>query len=139
MYSLSKKINIGTQADVLKTVFRNEEADPHAAVTYTCNHCRQRNTLEITPYESGFPVLQLYDERKVISGEELLKTGAIAKTSDSRQHFGALTVNDLPTLYFGTSCRFCQSKYLCLFSYGEKQPGLNILTVSGIWQYEETD
>lgn len=139
MYSISKKINIGEQAYVPKTVFRNEEADPYAAVTYTCRHCRHENTVKIASYTSGFPILQLYDEGRVVSGEELLKIGAVAETSKSRMHFGALTVSDLPTLYFGTGCQSCRSKYLCVFSYGEKQPGLTLLAVSGMWQYEEAD
>lgn len=139
MHSISKKINIGKQADVPKTVFRNEEADPYAAVTYTCRHCHHENIVEITPYTSGFPILQLYDKGRVVSGEELLKIAAVAETSESRLHLGALTVSDLPTLYFGTGCQSCRSKYLCVFSYGEKQPGLNLLRVSGIWQYEETE
>jgi len=48
-------------------------------------------------------------------------------------------VDDLPTLYFGTACKTCHSKYICVFGYGEKQPGLTVLTISGIWKYKELE
>lgn len=136
MHSISEKININQKALVEKSTFINDEALPSAITTFNCSHCNHKNTLEIAPYSSGFPILQLYDEDKVISKDELLQLGIVNGTSQSMFHFGELTVNNLPTLYFGTDCSSCHSKYICVFSYGEKQPGLMILTVSGIWKYE---
>jgi len=137
MYSISEKINITGKASVEKSTFMNDEALPSAITTFTCCNCGNTNTIAIAPYTSGFPILQLYHEDKVISKDELLKHGIANGTSQRMFHFGELTVNDLPTLYFGTDCPSCHAKYICVFSYGEKQPGLMILNISGAWKYEE--
>ncbi|MDR6457953.1 hypothetical protein J2786_001046 [Chryseobacterium vietnamense] len=137
MYSISEKINITGKVPVEKSSFINDEALPSATTIFTCSHCGNQNTIKIAPYASGFPVLQLYHEDKVLSKDELLQQGIVNGTSRSMFHFGELTVNNLPTLYFGTDCSSCHSKYICVFSYGEKQPGLMILTISGVWKYEQ--
>ncbi|PTT33370.1 hypothetical protein DBR28_14760 [Chryseobacterium sp. HMWF028] len=136
MYSISEKINITEKALVEKSTFINDEALPSAKSAFTCNNCNYKNTLQIAPYESGFPILQVYNEDKVLSKDELLQHGIVNGTSQSMFHFGELTVNNLPTLYFGTDCSSCHSKYICVFSYGEKQPGLMMLNISGVWKYE---
>ncbi|WP_278353062.1 hypothetical protein [Chryseobacterium gleum] len=136
MYSISEKISITGKASVEKSSFINDEALPSAITTFSCCDCGNKNSVAIAPYESGFPILQLYHEDKVVSKDELLKHGMVNRTSQRMLHFGEFTANDLPTLYFGTDCTSCHSKYICIFSYGEKQPGLEILTISGIWKYE---
>ncbi|WP_426478553.1 hypothetical protein ACP3T3_03560 [Chryseobacterium sp. CBSDS_008] len=136
MYSISEKINITGKALVEKNTFINDEALPSAKTTFICCSCGNKNTLKIAPYESGFPILQVYNEDKVLSKNELLQHGIVNGTSQSMFHFGELTVNNLPTLYFGVDCSSCHSNYICVFSYGEKQPGLMMLNISGVWKYE---
>ncbi|MDN5479313.1 MAG: hypothetical protein L0G39_20495 [Chryseobacterium sp.] len=136
MYSISKKINILKQAHVAKNFFSNDEISRSAATEFTCCDCGHHNTIEIVPYQSGFPIFQIYNEDQVLSANELLQNKVVTKTSDRMLHFGELTVNDLPTLYFGTDCSSCHSTYFCVFSYGEKQPGLTVLNISGIWKYD---
>lgn len=136
MYSISKKINILKQAPVAKNFFINDEITPTAVTQFTCCDCGHESSIEITPYESGFPIFQIYNEDKVLSKGELLQNKIVSETSNSMLYFGALTVSNLPTLYFGTDCQSCHSKYFCVFSYGEKQPGLTVLQISGIWKYE---
>jgi len=137
MYSIIRKINIGRKASVVKSNFSNNEIVHSTPIQFRCCNCGNENTVPITPYETGFPIFQLYNEDKILSKKELLENRIVYKTFDNLLHFGELTVNNLPTLYFGTDCQYCQSKYICVFSYGEKQPGLEQLTVSGIWEYEE--
>ncbi|UKB86141.1 hypothetical protein LF887_11090 [Chryseobacterium sp. MEBOG06] len=139
MYSISKKISISKRALIIKNHFSNDEIIPSAATLFTCCDCGSENRIEITPYASGFPILQIYTEDKVLSKNELLKNGMVTETSGRMQHFGELTVNELPTLYFGTHCVSCDSKYICVFSYGEKQPGLTVLNISGVWKYQELE
>jgi hypothetical protein len=139
MYSISKKISVGQQASVVKSTFINNEIVQPTVIQFKCCHCGHENTVEIKPYESGFPILQIYNENKVLSKNELLKNGMVIETNKDRLHVGELTVNNLPTLYFGTKCQSCDSKYIGVFSYGEKQPGLELLTISGIWKYEEIE
>lgn len=139
MYSISKKIALIQEARIARSFFSNEEIIPSAVTSFTCCACSHENPVTITPYESGFPIFQIYDEDRVLSKNELLKNKLTAETSGRMMHFGELTVNDLPTLYFGTQCSSCHSKYFCVFSYGEKQPGLTVLNISGIWKYEEVD
>ena len=136
MYSISKKISIIKKASIAKSTFINDEAVPSAITTFTCCSCGHENTVEIKPYESGFAILQLYNEAKILSKSELLKHGMVSETSQRMMHLGELTVNDQPTLYFGTDCLSCHSQYIGVFSYGEKQPGLTILSISGLWKYE---
>ncbi|WP_316845508.1 hypothetical protein [Pedobacter psychrodurus] len=137
MYSISKRIFIENQVSVEKDRFSNAEIDLLAGAKFKCCNCGQENTVKITPYESGFPIFQLYNNEKVLAKDELLRHKIVSETSKTSLHFGELTVNDLPTLYFGTDCPSCGSKYICIFSYGEKQPGLTLLTISGVWEYNE--
>jgi hypothetical protein len=137
MYSISKKIFIEKQVSVAKNMFSNAEIGNSAEVKFKCCNCDHENIVKITPYESGFPIFQLYNNEKVLAKNELLKNKIVSETSINLLHFGELTVNDLPTLYFGTDCPSCHSKYICVFSYGEKQPGLTLLTISGVWKYNE--
>lgn len=139
MYSISKKINISKQASVVKDHFINDDTIPCATTQFTCCDCGHQNTIEISPYKSGFPILQIYNEDQVIPKSVLLNNKILTGTSKQMFHFGELTFNDLPTLYFGTDCESCHSKYFCVFSYGEKQPGLTVLSISGIWKYEELE
>lgn len=139
MYSISKKINIGKKAVLAKDRFVNDEAIPAATTQFTCCNCHHENTVKISPYQSGFPIIQVYHEDNIIPKSELLKNGMVVATSQRMIHLGELTVNDLPTLYFGTDCSSCKSKYICVFSYGERQPGLEILQISGIWEYQKLE
>ncbi|SDI99219.1 hypothetical protein [Chryseobacterium jejuense] len=139
MYSISKKIKIGKKALLKKDRFINDDAIPAAIVQFTCSECNHENTVEISPYQSGFPILQIYNEGKVLSKSDLLGNQMTTETSQRMQHYGELTVNDLPTLYFGTHCISCNTNYICVFSYGEKQPSLEILNISGIWEYQEVE
>ncbi|UHO40294.1 hypothetical protein H5J24_10080 [Chryseobacterium capnotolerans] len=139
MYSISKKIKIGKKALIQKERFINDEAIPAAVTQFSCCECGQENTVTISPYQSGFPIFQIYNEDKVLSKSELLKNQMTTETSQRMQYYGELTVNDLPTLYFGTNCTSCNTSYICIFSYGEKQPSLEILNISGIWEYQEVE
>lgn len=137
MYSISTKISISKKALIEKSIFTNDEINPSAVTKFICCDCSHENTVEIIPYQSGFPVFQVYHEDKILSKNELLQNGMVAQTSQGMLHFGELTINNLPTLYFGTSCKTCPAKYIGIFSYGEKQPGLTVLQISGIWKYKE--
>lgn len=139
MYSISKKIKIDKKALLQKDRFINDEAIPAAVIRFTCCECGHENTVEIAPYQSGFPIIQIYHEDKVLPKSELLKHRMMTETSQRMQYYGELTVNDLPTLYFGTNCISCNTNYICIFSYGEKQPGLEILHISGVWEYKEIE
>lgn len=139
MYSISKKISLGKKALIAKDSFINAETSPSVVTQFICPDCNHENSIEIIPYNSGFPIFQMYDKDHILSKSELLKNGMVSETSQRMIHFGELTVDDLPTLYFGTACKTCHSKYICVFSYGEKQPGLTILNISGIWKYKELE
>ncbi|WP_027379550.1 hypothetical protein [Chryseobacterium daeguense] len=137
MYSISKKIKIGKRIPIATNTFVNDEIGDSVQIEFVCCTCDEENMVKITPYETGFPVFQLYDNEKVLSKGELLENGILSDTSKNMLHFGELTVNNLPTLYFGTQCRSCNSEYICVFGYGEKQPSLTMLMVSGIWNFKK--
>ncbi|MFN8438025.1 MAG: hypothetical protein U0V72_10310 [Cytophagales bacterium] len=136
MYSISKKISIIGKANLLKNSFCNEEIGQTVVTKFSCCNCGHKNKIEITPYESGFPIFQIYNEEKVLSRSELIEKKVLQETSHWMKHYGELTLNDLPTLYFGIDCESCQSSFIAVFCYGEKQPGLTLLEISGVWQYE---
>jgi hypothetical protein len=135
-HSISSKIKIIKRAVVSRSSFKNEEVSQAALSKFTCCNCGSENKIEITPYETGFPIFQIYNEAKVLSKSELLENKLLSETTPWMKHFGELTFNDLPTLYFGIDCQKCNSKFIVIFCYGEKQPGLSLLEISGIWQYE---
>lgn len=137
MYAITKKIQIVNKAIIPKDTFINDEISPSAELKFICCNCTHENLVNITPYESGFPIFQLYHENKILSISDLLKNSMVKETQKNMLHVGEFTFNDLPTLYFGTDCESCATKYIGIFSYGEKQPGLEILSVSGIWEYAE--
>ncbi|GAA5089095.1 hypothetical protein GCM10023210_13480 [Chryseobacterium ginsengisoli] len=139
MYSISKKITIGKQVSIAKNSFINNEIYPFVEIGFSCCNCGHENSVIIKPYESGFPIFQIYDEDKVLSKNELLESKLVSETNYNANYLGELTVNNLATLYFGTDCSSCHLKYIGVFSFGEKQPGLEILTVSGIWNYKEIE
>lgn len=138
MVQILKKVRINKTALVLKKVFLNNEITTSAKTSFVCCNCNFENRLEVIPYVSGFPILGLYEGNVIITRKELLENKIVTETSQWMKHFGELTVNDLPTLYFGTNCGKCNSKYFCVFAYGEKQPGLTILEISGVWEYDFT-
>ena len=136
MTPILEKIIIIKGALVFKRVFRNDEVTVSAKTSFICCNCSNENQIEIIPYVSGFPIFQIYSEETVLTKKELLENKIVTDTSRWMKHFGELTVNDLPTLYFGTKCKKCNSKYFCVFCYGEKQPGLTLLEISGVWEYK---
>ncbi|MNS67492.1 hypothetical protein D3C72_1007470 [compost metagenome] len=136
MYRIDHTIRLLKAAAVDKKEFINEATRPSAWTQFHCTQCGEANPLLITPYESGFPILSLYDGTMPrLKQEELLEHKALQHTHQSMLHVGALTVRNLPTLYFGTDCHKCNTPHICIFGYGEQQPGLEILEVSGVWQY----
>lgn len=139
MYPISKKINITKQVSIAKNSFINDEIYPYVEIRFSCCNCDQENSVIIKPYESGFPILQIYEGDKVLSKNEMLENKLVTETYRNAEYLGELTVNNLSTLYFGTDCSSCHSKYIGIFSFGEKQPALDILTVSGIWNYVEIE
>lgn len=134
--SISEKITIGEKVVLERELFINGEIGQSVELGFTCGQCGHQNAVKLIPYESGFPVFQLYHEQQVLSEEDLLKYKMAGKTSRDRIYLGKITVDDLPALYFGTECSACTSKYIGLFGFGEKQPGLEILKISGIWNYK---
>ncbi|REC42899.1 hypothetical protein [Chryseobacterium pennipullorum] len=137
MYPILKRISITEKAVVAKDSFSNEEISGSAKTSFICCTCGKANPIEIVPYQTGFPIIQIYQEDQVLSKSELVQAGAVRETANNMLHFGALTVSNLPTLYFGTNCSSCHSNYIVVFGYGEKQPGLTVLSISGVWSYRE--
>jgi hypothetical protein len=136
MKTITSKISICQKVETTKSKFINSEITFPIKSDFKCCNCHFVNNIEIIPYSSGFPIFQLYDDNKILSKEELLENNIVSKTSIWMNHFGELTFNDLPTLYFSIKCQNCDSDYLCVFSCGEKQPGLELLEISGIWEFE---
>lgn len=136
MYRIFERIKIIKPVVVSKSYFTNNEIIPSAMTTAVCCDCNCENKIEIIPYQTGFPIFQVYNEDQVLSKDELLENKIITDTSQGMKHVGELTVQDLPTLYFGIDCQTCSTKYFCVFGYGEKQSGLIVLVISGVWKYE---
>jgi hypothetical protein len=132
MFRIDSKFCIGKPAEISEKKFINEQMNPSAKGTFNCCECGTENSFIITPYETGFPFSELY-KNKFLSEIEITRNGIATKTSNWLAHLGEYTVNDLPTLYFGISCKNCKTSHLLVFGCGEKQPDLLICEISGIW------
>jgi hypothetical protein len=136
MFRILDKITIENESVVLKKVFCNEETNPSALTEFTCCKCGSQNNIEIIPYETGFSITELYKNvDRVLALNILLENKMITPTSRWNLHYGEFTYHDLPTLYFGTACKYCYKENICIFSYGEQQPSLTLLKISGVWSY----
>jgi hypothetical protein len=87
------------------------------------------------PYTTGFAFEDIYENDFVLSSNEIIKNCIAQKTSSRFSYLGEFTIDNLPTLYFAITCENCQTDFLIVFSVGEKQPGLEILQISGAWEY----
>jgi hypothetical protein len=133
MYKILNKIQIKQQVDLTKKIFINEQLNHPIITSFYCCNCQHKNELIIIPYKTGFPLLDLYVNSDILNENEILQNKIASNTSKQALHHGNYTVGNLPTLYFGNKCEECEMKYLVVFSLGEKQPGLEILEISGVW------
>ncbi len=131
MEAITACSSVGEQVLCRPTQFYNDACySAKAKIQCTCG-CEV--PLTITPYESGFPLAQLYHFQQLISVSQLVKRGMAKETAPFYGHFGDYTVNDLPTFYFKSTCSNCMQQLITVFSFGEQQPGLEVLTISGTW------
>ncbi len=135
MFRIFHKIKILKAAIVSENTFRNEQTDPSVQSSFKCCHCSKYNKINIVPYQTGFPFSEIYKNEKVLTAHEILDNGLATKTSDWAVYMGDFTIDNLPTLYFGVDCNFCNAKHIVVFSFGEKQPGLEICEISGVWEF----
>jgi len=136
MYKISGIVTVKNHAVLERKIFINEQLDPIVNTSFYCNNCNCRNHITIVPYKTGFSFLDLYANNEFLNENEISRNRMATKTSKSALRFGNYTVSNLPTLYFGTKCIECGREYLVVFSYGEKQPGLEICEISGVWEIE---
>lgn len=139
MFRISSKIEIQSLSLNTNRIYRNEETNPFITSVFKCCKCDHENELKITPYETGFGFFEIYKDNLILSKREILENKIATETSNWASHLGELTVHNLPTLYFGILCEKCRSNHLVVFGYGEKQPGLTILEVSGVWMISRDD
>lgn len=85
MYSISEKINIKNKAIISRDVFANREMEQIVILYFKCTNCHHQNKIEITPYESGFPILEIYEGEKVLSRKELLENKMLTDDIIRRQ------------------------------------------------------
>lgn len=137
MFKISEKIKIVCADSNSNRIFSNEQIYPYAKSNFNCCYCEFNNEIKITPYETGFGFFEIYNNEKVLTKEEIITNKIAKKSSPWATYLGEITVNDLPTLYFGTLCKKCYSNHLVVFCCGEKQPGLVLLEISGVWKYEK--
>jgi hypothetical protein len=135
MFRINNKIQLQSLSPNTNHVFRNEETNPFVSSSFKCCKCNHENKFKIIPYETGFGFLEIYQDNNVLSKEEILEKKIATETSSWASYLGDLTVNDLATLYFGMACEKCHSNHLIVFCYGEKQPGLVVLEISGVWNF----
>lgn len=135
MEAITTTSRVGDQLLCRPMTFYNDAC--YSATTNLQCSCGNEEQISITPYESGFPLAQLYHYQQFISTSQLLARGMAKETAPFYHHLGAYTVNNLPTFYFKTVCEQCHQKRITVFSFGEQQPGLEVLTISGTWKLEE--
>lgn len=136
MTRINDKIVITNLIPNSNRTFSNDEINSFVNHRFKCTTCNCENEFNITPYETGFGFLEIYENGKILTKDEVIKNKIATQTSPWASYLGELTVNDLATLYLSVACKNCKSNYLIVFSFGEKQPGLTLLEISGVWQYK---
>ena len=132
---IEKKIIIKKRADITKKQFINNEMFPYIKSSFYCCNCQKKNHINIIPYETGHPFSELY-MNNYLSENEILDNRIAKVTSIHYRRFGHFTINNLPTFYFAIKCIDCDSIYLIVFSFGEKQPSLEICQMSDAYEIE---
>lgn len=134
MERIINKIILLKKIEVFKKIFINNEIDKGIRTQYYCCCCNNKNEINIIPYKTGYPFNEMYDA-DLLRIEDIINNKLAERTNKNYEYLGKFTINNLNTLYFSIKCNNCKEKYLVVFSYGEKQPGLEMCQISGIWNY----
>ncbi|SHJ48168.1 hypothetical protein [Aquimarina spongiae] len=137
MKRIEEKIHSIKPVSYGKDKFINKELEPSAKTFYVCRNCKTENEIEIEPYKTGFPFFEIY-RNKLIDESIILDSGMASKSIRQSEYLGEYLVLNLPTLYFKTSCKNCNSDHMVVFGCGESQPGKQICKISGVWNIPET-
>lgn len=124
MNKIENKICLIRSADVVKKYFINKELIPKVESFFYCSNCQYKNKLSITPYKTGFPFNKLYT------------TGILSQEDIVKYRIAVNLAYNLPILYFSITCEYCKKHFLVIFIFGEKQLGLDICEILGVWEYE---
>ncbi|VDH15450.1 Uncharacterised protein [Algoriella xinjiangensis] len=135
MEKIIHKINILKKVEIFKKIFINDAIDKGIKTEFYCSNCSSQNEINIILYKTGFSFSELY-ETGILDEKDIIEYKMASKTSENYEYLGKYTVNNLPTLYFHIRCNKCLEKYIIIFSYGEKQPGLEVCEISGAWYYK---
>ncbi len=133
IYKATEEIELTKEIFLEKTEFINDELKPNVKISFNCCSCSQGMSIEIIPYQTGFPFQQIY-KNKYLSKEVILKNKIASVASRWATHFGEYLVYDLPTLYFIQKCTNCNSKYFIVFGLGESQPSKWVCKISCVWK-----
>lgn len=129
-------IRLLSQISLSKYKFINEELWPAATTTFTCPVCSGDVAIEIVPYQTGFDFQALH-KSGYLTGDQIVRANLAKESSSKFNYLGKYLVVSLPTLYFVQVCPSCKEKYLVVAGCGEKQPGLWLCQISGVWNIEE--
>jgi hypothetical protein len=125
-------LNVQERIEPLKSHFINAELFPNAKTKYKCSRCFHENEISITPYQTGYPLSELLN-KSLLGLDEMIHQNMVTPSARSSSHLGAYLVNNLPTLYFITTCANCNRDYLVIFGCGEAQPSKWMCVISGVW------
>lgn len=136
MERIISKIRLIKKVELFKKLFVNDAIDKGIKTEYSCCNCNSQNEINIILYKTGFPFDELY-KNNILTGEDIINNKLAGITNERYMYLGKYTVNNLPTLYFNTECYKCSARFIVVFSYGEKQSGLEICEISGAWHYKQ--
>lgn len=129
-------IRLLSQVSLPNHQFINEELWPAAITDFACLICLGRITIEIVPYRTGFD-FQVLHELGYLTEDQIVQANLAKESSKRLNKLGEYLVGNLPTLYFVKACPNCREKYLVVAGCGEKQPGLWLCQISGVWHVED--
>lgn len=135
MKEITEKIKIKEKVSIYKAKFFGSEVLRGVETEYHCCSCNHKNKIKIIPYDTGRYFGELLNNN-ILLKETILKN-KMASEPKRNKHYGELLVGDLPTLYSKEECNKCEEKYLIVFGIGEKQPGMWLCEISGVWAYEK--
>lgn len=138
MFRIERKMHIIGTDTVPTKKFHTSPVTQVVSAEFICSQCNSTNLFEIAPYVTGFPFDDLYQDGKILSGEEIIEKEIARVTSPKAANRGEYTVFDLLTLYFGVNCTNCHSNHLIVFGMEEVQQGSELCIISGSWRFEWT-
>ncbi len=138
MNKINKTFKINQSTNLQKDDFIISSHEKSISSNFQCPNCSKLNPIEIIPYQTGFPISEIIS-KEYVEIEMMLEKRILTNSSKLSKHLGKYLVENLPTLYFQTKCKSCESIFLVVFGIGETSQGYWKCKIAGVWEITMSD